>query len=74
MSYKVITDFIDTQQKGHLYKVGDSYPIKGYEVDKERVEFLMKKHDKYKVAFLEEVKESKPKTKSKSKSKPSSKD
>lgn len=53
--YKVINEFIDKETKIH-YKVGDKYPKKG-KVTKKRIEELSKKHPKYKVAFIEEVKE-----------------
>lgn len=74
MSYKVINEFIDLSHKNTHYKVGDTYPKEGFEASKDRVTFLMKRHEKYKVAFLEEVKvEQQEKTKKKSK-KSSSKD
>lgn len=68
MAYKVTNDFIDTTTSHH-YKKGDVYPADGFSHDAERVTFLMKKHDKYKRAFVEEVKEQKPKQKVVKKSK-----
>nr|BDD47238.1 hypothetical protein 11 [Bacillaceae bacterium] len=68
MSYKVTNDFVDITHKNTLYKKGDTYPKNGFKVNKDRVAFLMQKHNKYKVAFIEEVKDEQPKRKSQKKS------
>lgn len=72
MSYKVINDFVDKTHDNTLYKQGDIYPKQGFKVNKDRVAFLMEKHEKYKVAFLEANENEAPKRKSQKKS--SSKD
>lgn len=55
--YKVVNDFIDAYQAGTSYKKGDEYPKDGYEVTKERLEFLSSEHPEHKQVFIEEVKQ-----------------
>lgn len=38
--YKVITDFIDLQDKCHSYKTGDTYPHDGKEIGEARIKEL----------------------------------
>lgn len=56
MKYKVIRKFRDTQDKNHVYEVGEKYPHKG-RVDKERAEQLAGKKNKYGYPFIKEVDE-----------------
>lgn len=56
MKYKVVKDFKDLQDKGHVYRVGDKYPRKG-KVKSERVEELLSSKNKQKMPLIEEVKE-----------------
>lgn len=66
MSYKVINRFQEKQHDGHIYEVGDAYPVEGKKLVKSRAEQLTKVHSEYGVAFLEEVVEAKkPSTTSK---------
>lgn len=57
MTYKVINDFRDKQDKNRLYKKGDSYPKGRYKPTKKRINELLKKHSKFNCAFIEEVKD-----------------
>lgn len=67
VQYKVINRFEEGEHDGHVYKPGDIYPAEGKKLVKARAEFLMKRHEEYNVAFLEEIKESKkPSTTAKS--------
>lgn len=56
MKYKVIKDFKDLQDKGHVYRAGDKYPRKG-KAKSERVEELSSSKNKQKTPLIEEVKE-----------------
>lgn len=56
MSYKVVNEFRDSKDGHRLYNVGDEYPQGPHEPDKKRIEELSKKHPKYGVVFIEEVK------------------
>ena len=38
--YKVIHSFKDLQDNEHIYKIGDIYPRKGVQADKERIDEL----------------------------------
>lgn len=58
MAYKVINEFIDKHDKT-LYKVGEVFPKGNAKPTKKRIEELSKKHQKYKVSFIEEVQEEK---------------
>ena len=60
MTYKVINKFKDTD--GHVYEVNKPYPKSG-KATKKRLFELLGIHPKYNVAFIEEVKEEKPKKK-----------
>lgn len=52
MAYKVINRFKETRHDGHVYEVGDTYPVEGHKLVKARAEFLTKKNETYGVAFL----------------------
>ena len=70
MSFKVIKEFIDRYDSNHRYKVGDSYPRSGVELDEDRASSLASASNRMKVPFLEEIKpKAKPKTKPKAKPK-----
>ena len=56
MKYKVIKDFKDSKDKGHIYRAGDKYPRKG-KAKSERVEELSTSKNKLKTPLIEEVKE-----------------
>lgn len=38
--YRVIKDFADNEDRGHIYRVGNVYPRAGKEVTEKRLEFL----------------------------------
>lgn len=57
MSYEVVNRFKDTEDNGIIYEVGESYPKDGHKPTKKRIGELTKLHPKYKVVFIEEVKE-----------------
>lgn len=59
MKYKVTNKFIDKHGDNTLYNVGDEYPKEGLKPTKKRIEELSKKHPKYKVVFIEEIKSNK---------------
>lgn len=59
MKYKVVNKFIDTDEGNHTYNVGDEFPKEGSKATKKRIEELSKKHPKYKVVFIEEIKSNK---------------
>ena len=59
VQYKVINRFEEKEHGGHVYKPGDVYPAEGKKLTKARAEFLMKRHEEYNVAFLEEMEEPK---------------
>lgn len=53
--FEVIKAFRDSKNNGHLYEVGDTYPIPGHKPTKARVEELVKGKNKFGVAFLKEI-------------------
>jgi hypothetical protein len=57
MTYKVVNDFIDTQDNNKHYKVGETYPQGDHKPTKKRIAELSKTHPKYKRIFIEEVEE-----------------
>lgn len=59
MKYKVINKFVDKQGGNTLYNVGDEYPKEGIKPTKKCVEELSKKHPRYKMVFIEEIKSNK---------------
>lgn len=52
MAYKVINRFKEEKHDGHVYEVGDTYPVEGQKLVKARAESLTKTHPTYGVAFL----------------------
>ena len=59
MSYIVVNDFKDKENKDILYRKGDAYPVEGYKPSKKRIAELTKEHPEHKKVFIEEVKEDK---------------
>jgi len=62
--YKVITDFADLQDGGHVYRAGDSYPRSG-SADSSRVKELSGTGNKLGVPLIVEEKVSKSRKKPK---------
>lgn len=54
--YKVVRKFKDDKHGG-IYKIGDTYPIEGFEVSKTRLKELSTTKNKYKKIYTEEVEE-----------------
>lgn len=59
--YKVILRFADLQDMNHIYEVGDTYPRKGSDPTKERIQELASDANKIGKVLIEKVKEEKPK-------------
>lgn len=57
MAYTVINRFRDAD--GHVYEVGETYPLDGLESTEARLEELSKVHPKYKRVFIEQAEEQK---------------
>lgn len=55
MGYKVVNEFIDTQDNNTHYKPGENYPKTDYKPTKKRINELSKEHPKYKRVFIELV-------------------
>ena len=55
--YKVVNRFEDTKHEGHIYEIGDAYPMEGKKANKARLEELSTTKNKYQQVFIEEVKE-----------------
>lgn len=53
--YKVINRFIEKNHSGHVYEVGDIYPVEGKKLVKKRADELTKVHPQYGVAFLQVI-------------------
>lgn len=60
--YKVVKLFEEKRHDGHVYKVGDPYPVEGKKATKARLEELSTTKNKYNQVFIEEVNET-PETK-----------
>ena len=60
--YKVINRFQEKNHDGHVYEVGDNYPVDGKKLVKARAESLTEIHEEYGVAFLKAVEEPKKAT------------
>lgn len=58
--HKVIHGFIDLKDNNHEYKVGDTYPRKGYEPTAERIAELAGADNKQGKPVIEEVKKKEP--------------
>lgn len=61
MKYKVLTAFMDLQDKNHGYCSGDSYPRQGLTPTKERISELSGKNNKRGISLIKEIKESESK-------------
>lgn len=57
--FKVIYKFADLQDNKTVYKVGDTYPRKGYEPTEKRIAELLGKRNKIGKKLIEEIKEKK---------------
>lgn len=55
MAYKVTTDFFDADDNKRLYEVGQTYPRAGFEVSKERIDYLLNKNNDFKNPFIKFV-------------------
>lgn len=55
MEYKVLRYFTDLQDNGHIYKVGDVYPRKGYTPTEDRISELKSKKNRQKIELIQEV-------------------
>lgn len=55
MVHKVVKRFRENKHNGHVYKVGDQYPVKGKKAAKERLDELSSTNNSYKQIFIEEV-------------------
>ena len=53
--YRVIVEFADLKDENHVYRVGDTYPRKGYRSSKERRKELMSNENKIGKPLIEEV-------------------
>lgn len=68
--YLVIQNFVDLADKCHRYKVGETYPRKGYKPDEERIKALVSGDNKAGVKLIKEVKAPAKKKTSKKKATP----
>ncbi|XRD24058.1 termination factor Rho [Lysinibacillus fusiformis] len=57
MTHKVVSRFKETKHDGHVYEVGDNYPVEGKKATKARLEELSTTKNKYNQVFIEEVAE-----------------
>jgi hypothetical protein len=57
--FKVIHEFLDLQDDSRYYKVGDTFPRKGFKVAKERLEELSTSANKIGVPLIQEFKRKK---------------
>lgn len=59
--YKVIKSFTDLQDNNFLYKEGDTYPRKGFEVLPSRIKELSTKANRRNEILIKEIESKKPK-------------
>lgn len=52
---RVVNEFQENAHEGHVYKVGDVYPVEGFEATEDRVTFLTDVHPKYKKIYLADI-------------------
>lgn len=52
MDYKVIRRFRELKHDGHIYEVGDTYPMKGEKATKARLEELSTTKNKCSMVFI----------------------
>ena len=55
--YKVVQRFKETKHEGHVYEVGDIYPVEGKKATKARLDELSTTKNKCGKIFIEEVPE-----------------
>lgn len=55
--YKVVRAFFDSQNDNHLYKVGDTFLVKGAKASEKRIKELAKGTNVNRKVYIEEVKE-----------------
>ncbi len=55
MTYKVIENFADLQDKQHVYLAGDTFPRKGVEVSDERIAELSGSNNRIGIPLIEKV-------------------
>lgn len=53
--YRVIKHFVDLQDNGHKYRVGDEFPREGLKVSEERIEELASDKNRRKIPLIEKV-------------------
>lgn len=57
--FKVIHEFLDLQDDSRYYKVGDTFPRKGFKVSEKRLEELSTSANKIGVPLIQEFKRKK---------------
>ena len=57
MKYQVIKEFMDLQDKNHIYKAGDTYPREGQEPTEERIAELIGSTNRQKQPLIGAVEE-----------------
>lgn len=57
--YKVVKHFVDLQDNNYSYKVGETYPRKGYTATDERIAELAGKENKQGEPLIKKVKSAK---------------
>lgn len=53
--YKVIIQFADLKDGGHLYNAGDTYPREGFEVSDARIKELSGGENRRHIALIEQI-------------------
>lgn len=53
--YKVVSRFQESKHEGHVYEVGDIYPVEGKKVTKARITELSTTENKYNQIFIAET-------------------
>lgn len=53
MTYKVVKDFKDLKDNGHVYRAGDSFPRFGVKVGEDRIAELSTKNNMRKTVLIE---------------------
>lgn len=60
MAYRVIKYFTDIQDNGYAYKVGDTFPHKGFKVSEDRLKELSTKNNRRQTPLIEKIEEKMP--------------
>lgn len=60
MKYRVIVQFVDLKDEGHLYNAGDAFPREGHKVSEDRIKELMGGENRRHMALIEAVPEKVP--------------